>query len=397
MAVEKRLITRRDLLKGAAAVPAAIALASCAPSPSSAGAPAAASATAAATPAEPIVFGVSAPLSGDNAEFGRIWQRAMAIRLDELNASGGIKGRKVDVMFEDSQGKGEQAVAIAQKFTNDKRVLAEMGDQSSVTSMAASPIYVRGNMVQFGFTNSHPDFTKGGDYMFSTAPTQVQDAAYLAEVGFGKLGKTHAIAFQNTDFGKATSTIYADKIKALGGQVVMTESYIPTDKDFKPLVAKIRDAKADVLVLISFFSDGALILQQARAAGIDTKAITPSSCYNPQFLTIGGAAVEGTVMTTTFFPGNPRPEAQKFVAAYKQRYNADPEVHAAGAYDALTALAWAVDKAGPDRAAIRGALATGQDIPSIIYGPFHFGDDRRVQPFKVQPIQVKDGKFVAFV
>lgn len=320
----------------------------------------------------------------------------MAIRLDELNAAGGIKGRKVDVSFEDSQGKGEQAVAIAQKFTNDKKILAEMGDQSSVTSMAASPIYVRGTMVQFGFTNSHPDFTKGGDYMFSTAPTQVQDAAYLAEVGFGKLGKTHAIVFQNTDFGKATQAIYAQKIKDLGGQVVLSESYIPTDKDFKPLVAKIRDAAAEVLVLIAFYADGALILQQTRAAGINTKAITPSSCYNPQFISIGGAAVEGTVMTTTFFPGNPRPEAQKFVTEYKKRYNADPEVHAAGAYDALTALAWAVDKGGTERVAIKDALTNGTDIPSIIYGPFRFGADRRVQPFKVQPIQVKGGQFVAF-
>lgn len=390
--VERRLITRRDLLKGAAAVPAAIALSSCAPSSTS---PSAAP-SASPTPGEPVVFGVSAPLSGDNAEFGRIWQRAMTLRLEELNAAGGIKGRRVEVLFEDSQGKGEQAVAIAQKFTNDKKVLAEMGDQSSVTSMAASPIYVRGNMVQFGFTNSHPDFTKGGDFMFSTAPTQVQDAAYLAEVGHGRLGKTHAILFQNTDFGKATSGIYAQKIKDLGGQVVLSESYLPADKDFRPLIAKVRDAKPEVLVLISFFSDGALILQQARAAGVDTKAITPSSCYNPQFIGIGGAAVEGTVMTTTFFPGNPRPEAQKFVAAYKQRYNADPEVHAAGAYDALTALAWAVDKAGVERVAIKDALATGQDIPSIIYGPFRFGPDRRVQPFKVQPIQVKGGQFVAF-
>src|SRR5687768_983255 len=165
--VEKRLITRRGLLKGAAAVPAAIALSSCAPSST---APSAAP-SASPTPGEPVVFGVSAPLSGDNAEFGRIWQRAMTLRLEELNAAGGIKGRRVEVLFEDSQGKGEQAVAIAQKFTNDKKVLAEMGDQSSVTSMAASPIYVRGNMVQFGFTNSHPDFTKGGEFMFSTAPT----------------------------------------------------------------------------------------------------------------------------------------------------------------------------------------------------------------------------------
>lgn len=358
--------------------------------------PTAASQPAVASSGETARYGVSGPFSGNNAEYGRIWKNAMAMALDEINGAGGVKGRKVELDYQDTQSDPKQSVPVAQKFVGDKSILAELGDFSSPSSMAASPIYQRAKMVQFGFTNSHPDFTKGGDFMFSIVLTQTQDASYLAQVGYDSLGKKQAVLYQDTDWGKVTQQIYVDKLKQLGGDATITANYLAAETDFKPILAKVRDANPDVLALISYYNDGALIMQQAKANGINTKVIANGACYSPQFLKLGGDAVNGVVMTTVFFPDNPRPEVQSFVKAYKAKYNESPDQFAALSYDAVKIITWATDQAGFDRAGIQKAMATGENIPSVIYGPFKFGPDRRVLDAKAVPIQVKNGTFTAY-
>jgi branched-chain amino acid transport system substrate-binding protein len=129
-------------------------------------------AIAAPATGEPVFFGVSGPLTGQNAQYGAQWKAGFDLALDQINAEGGIHGRPLAYVFEDSQSDPRQAVGLAQKFVNDKRIRIELGDFSSPASMAASPIYQRAGLVQLGFTNSHPDFTKGGDYVWSPSISQ---------------------------------------------------------------------------------------------------------------------------------------------------------------------------------------------------------------------------------
>src|ERR1700731_4796342 len=121
---------------------------------------------------EPIMLGVSGPLTGPNAQYGAQWKQGFDLALDEIHAAGDINGRKLAYKFEDSQSDPRQSVAIAQKFVSDPAIVMELGDFSSPASMAASPIYQRAGLGQFGFTNSHPDFTKGGDFMWRTSANQ---------------------------------------------------------------------------------------------------------------------------------------------------------------------------------------------------------------------------------
>lgn len=129
-------------------------------------------ASAAPAAGDPVWFGVSGPLTGQNAQYGAQWKAGFDLALEDVNATGGIHGRPLTYVFEDSQSDPRQAVGLAQKFVNDKRIQIELGDFSSPASMAASPIYQRAGLVQLGFTNSHPDFTKGGDYVWSPSISQ---------------------------------------------------------------------------------------------------------------------------------------------------------------------------------------------------------------------------------
>lgn len=379
-------ISRRRVLGGLAAAPVAGLLAA-RHSPARA---------AGRAQGDPVRFGVSAPLSGDSAQYGEIWQNAMAIAVEEINAAGGIKGRPLELQFEDTQANPQQAVPVAQRFVSDDSIVAELGDFASPASMAASPVYERGGMVQFGFTNSHPDFTKGGEFMFSTTLSQIQDAAFLAKTAVEGLGRTQAVLYRNTDWGKITHELYAEAVRELGGEVVLIENYLESERDFRPILAKVADAAPEVVVLISYYTDGALIAQQAPQVGLGAKLIASGACNSPQFIELGGEATENVVTTTVFFPGNPRPEAQPFVDAYRERVGRDPDSFGALAYDGVKILAWAADRGNLERDGIRRALAESTDIPSIVYGPFRFADDRRVENAAMVPIQVRDGAFAAY-
>src|SRR5271166_5726038 len=234
--------------------------------------PIAASVPRIAVAADDVFFGVSGPFSGDNANYGRVWRMAMNMAVDEINGAGGLRGRKLTLIFQDTQSDPKQSVAVAQQFVGDRRIVGELGDFASPASMAASPIYERAQMVQFGFTNSDPNFTKGGQYMWSTAVTQQQDAAFVART-FRPYGVRHAIVYRNTDWGKTSHDIYADTVKSLGAQIFASENYLETEKDFRCILIKVRNANPEVLSMFSYYTDGALILQQARDIGLNPKAI----------------------------------------------------------------------------------------------------------------------------
>ncbi|MBV9579269.1 MAG: ABC transporter substrate-binding protein, partial [Chloroflexi bacterium] len=157
----------------------------------------------AAASGEPVYFGLSAPLTGPLAEYGAYFKNGFGLALDEINAAGGIDGRPVALDWEDTQSDPKQSVAVAQKFVDDPRIIAELGDFSSTASMAASPTYQRAQMVQYGYTNSSPDFTKGGDYMFAPGVSQATSEV-LQTQAVAKYGKKIAVLYLDTSWGDTT-------------------------------------------------------------------------------------------------------------------------------------------------------------------------------------------------
>jgi branched-chain amino acid transport system substrate-binding protein len=364
------------------------------------GAAALAASTAAGTPAwaagaatgEPVYFGVSGPLTGPNAQYGAQWKAGFDLALDEINASGGINGRPLQYVFEDSQSDPRQAVAIAQKFVSDPRILIELGDFSSPASMAASPIYQRAGLVQLGFTNSHPDFTKGGDYIWSPSVSQADSQPLVADL-VAKQGFRHvAVLYQNTDWGRASNDVFVKAAAARGVQVTAAEGYQPTDKDFRATLVRVNGTHPDALVLIAYYADGAQIVRQARESGIRLPVVAVSSVYSPKFLELGGPAVNGVTTNTSFFPGDPRPEVQRFVRGFEAKYHREPDAFNAYAYDATIIAAYALRSGGLDRRGVRDALAKLHDVPSVVFGKATFDPTtRRVIGVKSIDLVVRDG------
>jgi branched-chain amino acid transport system substrate-binding protein len=360
---------------------------------------AATSRAAFADSSEPILLGVSGPLTGPNAQYGTQWKQGFDLALDEIHASGGINGRKLAYSFEDSQSDPRQSVAIAQKFVSDPKIVMELGDFSSPASMAASPIYQRAGLVQFGFTNSHPDFTKGGDFMWSTSVSQADEQPLLALYAVRHLGlKRLAVLHQNTDWGRTSRDYFVKAAKDYGGEVVVTEGYIADERDFRSTLVRVRDTNPDGLILISYYSDGALIARQARQVGLKQTICAASSVYSPKFLELGGDAVEGVHIGTRYFPEDPRPEVRKFVGGFKAKYNGqEPDAFNAYSYDAMNMAAAVLRIGGTDRKAIRDAFAKVKDVPSVLFGFMSFDvETRRVKGAMNAELVVHNGQFTVW-
>ncbi|WP_298373129.1 ABC transporter substrate-binding protein [Azospirillum sp.] len=350
---------------------------------------------------EPILLGVSGPLTGPYAQYGAQWRRGFDLALEQINAKGGVAGRPLGIQFEDSQSDPKQTVAIARKFAADSRIVAELGDFTSAASMAASPIYQSAGLVQFGFTNSHPDFTKGGDYVWSNAPNQADEMPVLADYAVGALGlKRIAVLFINNDWGRTSKDLLAKAVAERGAAITGTEGYLADEKDFRSALVRVRDTNPDGIVLVSYYTDGAQITRQLREAGLTQPVVAAGSVYSPKFLELAGVAANGVHTTTPFFPEDPRPVVQSFVKAYTAKHDTLPDAYSSRAYDAVIVLAAAIEKGGQagsgavERKAVREGLATLSGVPSVVYGTVQFDPQtRRVnKPLSIRLV-VKDGAF----
>jgi len=347
---------------------------------------------------EPIYIGVSGPLTGPNAQYGAQWKQGFDLALDEINGSGGIKGRPLTYVFEDSQSDPRQSVAVAQKFVTDKRIVVELGDFASPASMAASPIYQRAKLVQFGFTNSHPDFTKGGDYMWSNSVSQADEQPLSAKFAVKRLGlKRIAVLHLNTDWGRISKDIFVKAAKEYGAEIVDIEGYLPDEKDFRSTLVRVRDAKPDGLMLLSYYSDAALICRQAKQAGLNLPTVAASSVYSPKLIELGGDAVEGLFTASRYFPEDPRPQVKNFVTKFKAKYGKEPDAFNAYAYDTMVLMGQVMNEFGFEREQIHQGLTKVKDVPSVIFGKATFDPKtRRVDGAVSVDLVVKNGTFTYY-
>lgn len=344
---------------------------------------------------EPVVIGVSGPLTGPSAQYGTLWKQGFDLALDRINASGGINGRPLAYTFEDSQSDPRQSVAIAQKFINDPKIAVEVGDFSSTASMAASPLYQRGQLVQFGFTNSHPKFTTTGDYMWSNSIPQSQEQPLVADFAIKTLGmKKIAVIHLNTDWGTTAKDFFVEAAGKLGAEIVATEGYLPDEKDFRATLVRIKAANPDGIVMESYYNDGALIARQIRDLGFTIPVLGIGSIYSPDFIKLAGPAAEGVYSSVYFVPNSPRKEVQDFVSAFQAKYETTPNNFNAMAYDTFNILAEVMRRYGTAREEIKDGLGKISGIGSVIFPEVKFDlETRRISGPQVTGLVVKNGEF----
>ncbi|HTN56327.1 MAG TPA: ABC transporter substrate-binding protein [Microbacterium sp.] len=345
-----------------------------------------------------IRLGVPLPETGDNAQYGEYFMQGYELKLAEINDAGGIDGRQVELVYEDSQSDPAQAASLAQKFIDDSSIVATFADFGTPAAAASSPLYQQAGLLQFLFTQSASDVTDPGDYIFATWVSQEYEAPRLAEFAL-EHGDKAAVLYHDTDWGLNTYGFFDAGAADAGLDQVYTTAYDPQGKDYRPLLLAAAKADPEVLVIIGYAADGALITAQARELGLEQPIVGISSIYNQQFIELAGDAAEGVETLSYFTPENPDETVQKFIADFSEAYDvAVPSDFAIRAYDALSIVAGAIEDAAADgditRESVRDALAAGSDFATILYGPVTFNEKRRVDDAEQFPLIVRDGAFV---
>jgi len=348
----------------------------------------------AAAAQDTVKIGLSAPLTGDWAEYGNDFKRSVTMVMDRINRMGGIHGKEVVLEIADSRGDPKESVMIAEKFVADPEIIAEIGDFSSSSCMAAAPIYERANMTQLSPTSSHMGFTQKGQNMFRVVATQGYEGPYNARWAVQELGKKKiATIYINNDWGVDANKYFTQEARKLGAEIVAEEAFTPGEKDFSAILSKLKRLKPELIYLPTFYADAAAILNQAKRVRFNPVVLANSSLFSQKTIDLGGDAVEGILIPANYFSADPRPAAQEFTREYQALYGALPNQFAALAYDAANLMVAALQKAGvDDRAKVKDALVSLQGFQgatgSISYANSHDPEKELVR------ITIKDGKWV---
>ncbi len=337
--------------------------------------------------ADTIKVGVVLPLTGEQAKFGEIEKNSFLIALEEINGAGGVNGKKIELIIEDDTGKPDVGRSAIEKIITQDKVLVVGGGYSSSVTFAMAGVAQQRKIPFVVNTGSDDKITEQKwDYIFrlnppaSEYPNSVNE--FLQEV---VKPQTVAILHENTNFGQSSSKSFAAQAEKLGIKVVMKEGYQSGAVDFKPLLIKVKSANPDLVYMVSYVMDAALLMRQSKELDLNPKLFVGGGAgfTLPEFVKNAGAAAEYVYSADLWAPTAPYPGAKEYYKKYMDKYKAETEYHGAEAYACLYVIADALKRAKElTPAAVREALTT-TDMKTA-FGPIKFVSyDKKTQQNKL--------------
>ena len=315
---------------------------------------------------ETVRIALTAPLTGNMAQYGESFKNTVELACAQWNEKGGVLGQQIELVVEDTAGDSAQAATVAQKIVSDESIFAQVGDFNTACCLAAQPIYNAAEMIQISPTCSAVNFAPASIWSFECLGTQDVQGEFMASWAYENGARKVAILYLNSDWGISVNNGFIKAFVALGGEITIEEPYNDGETDFSAALTKIRQTEPDALYIACYYNDGAAINIQRQVLGWEIPVYHPGTVYSSDFLSIGGDAVEGILTNVGFYPDDPTPAAAKFIEEYNALYGVDPDYYGACAYDAFNVLMTAIENAGElDSAKVRDTLAVTADFEGV--------------------------------
>jgi len=347
--------------------------------------------------AAPIKIGHFASLTGDTATFGQSTDRGIRMAIQEINGSGGVLGRPLELISEDDRSVTEEARTAAQKLLQRDQVVALLGEVASSRSLAAAPEAQRSGVPMISPASTNPKVTEVGDYIFRTCFIDPFQGAVMARFAWGELKvKRVAILFDfKQDYSVGLAEFFRKTFKELGGEVVADERYTSGDIEFRAQLTTIRAANPQAIFVPGYYTELGLIAKQARELGLDVPLLGGDGWDSAKTLEIGGPAVEGYYFSNHYAADSDSPKVQEFVKRYRDKYGEVPDAMAALGYDAAGILADAMRRAGDTSGPhLRDAIAATKDYDGVT-GRITIDAQRNAHKDAVV-LKIEDGQFHFF-
>jgi branched-chain amino acid transport system substrate-binding protein len=352
--------------------------------------------------AEDINIAIVGPMTGENSEIGISGEKNVKLMADQMNARGGIQGRLMKVQVEDDRFDLKETAAIAARLVADKKIIAVVGPSSSVTSLAAVPIYKKGGLVTISHVATSDKVSGISPFYFRTITMDFPNAKMSANYIVNILGAKKVAAIYALQDGTITQarSVMKEVVK-LGGKIVREETHMEGDKDFTAQLTKIIAEKPDLIFTSNFYPDAATQIRQAKGLGYNGLIMGSDGAYSNELIKIAGKEnVEGFMCWAPFFPGSANPVVQKYVQEFKAKYKGEvPDAYGSLAYDAagviVTALQKTIKDGKVDRKSLRDYIAgIGTKNPPYqgVTGVIKFDANGDVEtPLKI--VVIRNGEF----
>lgn len=343
-----------------------------------------------------IKIGTIQSISGPVSTYGIQTRDAIKMAVEEINARGGVLGKQVELIVEDDEASPDKTTNAFKKLVAKDKVVAVIGALISKCTLAITQEAQAKKVVLLTPTSTNDTVTDAGDYVYMSCYNDSFQGQVVAQFARETMkAKNAAILYDITnDYSKGLTKNFIDKFEALGGKVVVSESYSAGEKDFNAQLTKIKAAKPDILFIPDYYNTVSLIAKQVRSQGINITMLGADGW--DEITNNAGDEVLGSFYCNHYSPDSDDPDVQTFVQKYTEKFKMTPNALAALGYDATYILLDAIERAGStDPEMIKAALMETDD--KFVTGNIRFNEQRR--PIKsavmLKIVKNADGKLVA--
>jgi branched-chain amino acid transport system substrate-binding protein len=322
--------------------------------------------SAAAQGSGTVKFGVGGPITGPNAATGLQMKNGVQQAVDDINAAGGILGKKITVEFGDDVSDPKQGVSVANNFVADG-VQFVIGHYNSGVTIPASEVYHENGILEITPASTNPTVTERGYWnVFRTCGRDDQQGKVAGAYILAHF-KDKKIAFVNdkTTYGKGLADATLKTIEAGGMHDVLYEGINTGEKDYSALISKIKESGADLVYFGGLYTEAGLIVRQMRDQGVTAPLMGGDGITSDEYATVGGPGVVGTLMTYGPDPRN-RPEAKAVVAKFRAK-GFEPEAYTLYSYAGVQIIAQAAEAAkSVDPKKVADMMHSGMHFHTVI-------------------------------
>lgn len=346
-------------------------------------------------PSGPIKIGEFASLTGKEAAFGQSSHKGTVLAIEEINAAGGVLGRKVELISEDNRSTAGESATIVRKLISRDQVVAILGEVASGRSLEAGPICQQNKIPMVSPSSTNPKVTETGDYIFRVCFIDPFQGTVMAKFAKKTLqAKNVALLVDNAAaYSVGLAKYFREQFTQDGGTVAIEQKFSSGDKDFKAQLTAIKATQPQAIFVPCYYTEAGLIAVQARQLGLTVPLFGGDGWEAPELLQIGGPAMEGTFYSTHYSAEDNAPAVQEFVKKFKAKFGGEvPDAMAALGYDSANVLVDAIKRAGTtDGAKVRDALAVTKDFEGVTGRTIMDAQRNATKPAVI--ITIKGGKF----
>lgn len=342
-----------------------------------------------------IPVGAFLSLSGSDATFGTDTRDGIELAVEAVNAAGGIKGKKVKVLYEDNKSTTQESSQKVRQLIDRDKVVAILGEVASSRTIAGGLIANTSKVPLVTPSSTAVEVTQGREYVFRVCFTDEQQGKVAARFAKNDLKKAKAAVFyaaQDT-YSSGLAKSFREEFKKLGGEVVVDKGYQKGESNFRTNLSELKAANPDIVFVPNYYNEMVLIARQAKEIGIPGSAFLGGDGWDSANLIEGaGKELEGSYFTNHYAPDVPWENSKKFLEAYRSKYKHEPTSLAAQGYDAAAVLFDAMKRTTeitPEN--IKKELAATKDFPGAT-GTLTMDANRNAnKPIVI--VQIKGGKF----